>query len=86
MGQRGLRSGRARGSIFAKSTDGALFCASREAEPRDFSGDPIQKWPARDPTLGRHPPHAEFVARHVRRIYKKEEVKEHLIRDLKGFG
>jgi hypothetical protein len=62
--------------IFAKSLDRALFGTSREVQPRHFSAFPIQKWPAADPTLGHYPPYAEFVAWHVRRIYKKEEVKD----------
>ena len=60
--------------MFAKSLDRALFGTSREVQPRDFSAVPIQKWPVADPTLGHYPPHAESVAWHVRRIYKKEEV------------
>lgn len=76
----------ARGSNFAKSADRAVLEGAREAEPRHFSSFYIQKWPAPDPTLEQTPPHAEIEAKHVRRIYKKEGVKGHLIRDLKGFG
>lgn len=35
----------------------------------------IQKWPAGDPVLDHLPPYAEFGPWHVRRIYKKEEIK-----------
>jgi hypothetical protein len=74
------------GRFFSMSADRALLEVPREAEPRHFSGVPIQNRPARDPPLEPAPPHAAIEPRHVRRIYKKEEVKERLMRDLKGFG
>lgn len=54
--------GRARGSILPKSADRAVLEVLREARPRHFSGFSIQKWPAPDPVLEQHPPHAEFGA------------------------